>query len=114
MRRSQPRANGQWLQVKTTSVPALPVTSAIETDLPSSALFIFVAAAGAGAPIASGPADARVLARIRTAKLMDDLSSWGGGRPWWRGRSAPGPLRGPARLPDRARTAAPRPGCHRE
>ena len=28
-------ANGQWLQVKTTSVPFLPATSAIESDLPS-------------------------------------------------------------------------------
>ena len=41
MRCSQPLANGQWLQVKTTSVPALPVTSAIDSSLPST-FFIFV------------------------------------------------------------------------
>ena len=55
MRCSQPLAKGQWLQVKITSVPALPATSAIETILPST-FFIFVVASGAFDPSASAPA----------------------------------------------------------
>ena len=46
-----------------TSVPALPATSAIETILPSAALFILIAVAGAGAlaPSVSGLAICKAL-----------------------------------------------------
>ena len=56
MRCSQSRANGQWLQVKITSVPALPVTSAIDSILPSTFfIFVFATAAGTFAPSARPP-----------------------------------------------------------
>src|ERR1022692_3238807 len=123
MRRSQPRANGQWLQVKITSVPALPATSAIETSLPSRALFILVDARGAGAPADSGPvaaeaeagdeADptARVVTSVNAAKLMDDLSPLGS--LFRRGRPSPrDDLPALDRLLDRARNAAPGRGRH--
>ena len=74
MRFSQPRANGQWLQVKITSVPAFPVTSAIDIILPSTAFFIFTVAAGAFAPTASGPVICRATAKVRAANVME--SSW--------------------------------------
>ena len=54
MRCSQPLANGQWLQVKITSVPALPATSAIDTIFPST-FFIFAVAIGALDPSAIAP-----------------------------------------------------------
>ena len=51
MRCSQSFANGQWLQVKITSVPAFPVTSAIDSILPSTFfIFVFATAAGTFAP----------------------------------------------------------------
>src|SRR5450432_2916966 len=55
MRCSHPLANGQWLQVNTTRVPALPAASAIDSTLPST-LFILTWFAGEGAlvPMASG------------------------------------------------------------
>src|SRR5450432_290510 len=55
MRCSHPLANGQWLQVNTTRVPALPAAWAIDSTLPST-LFILTWIAGAGAlvPMASG------------------------------------------------------------
>ena len=54
MRCSQPLANGQWLQVKITSVPAFPATSAIDTILPST-FFILAVAIGALVPSAIAP-----------------------------------------------------------
>ena len=55
MRCSQSFANGQWLQVKTTSVPDLPVTSAIDSILPSTFFILVFAASGALLPSASPP-----------------------------------------------------------
>ena len=69
MRCSQSLANGQWLQVKITSVPALPVTSAIDSILPSTFFILVVGhAAGAFAPRASGAATALAAGQGRRAR----------------------------------------------
>ena len=72
MRVSQAFDHGQWLQVKITSVPLLPATSAIDSSRPST-LRIFTSRCGAGSPSWSAAAGVASAAARPRAVTMDRM-----------------------------------------